>query len=140
MKILIAADGSSHTKRMLAYIAAHDEWLGPQHQYVVVNVTPSLPAHAASIVGRENCQAYYDEQTEQVFEPIRAFFSQKKLDTTYVGKHGQAGPLLAEMADAGEFDLVMLGSHGHGAFGNLVLGSVATQVLARCKRPVLIVR
>jgi hypothetical protein len=28
MKILIAADGSPYTKRMLAYLAAHDEWLG----------------------------------------------------------------------------------------------------------------
>ena len=28
MKILVAADGSSYTKRMLAYLAAHDEWLG----------------------------------------------------------------------------------------------------------------
>jgi hypothetical protein len=28
MKILVAADGSSFTKRMLAYLAAHDEWLG----------------------------------------------------------------------------------------------------------------
>ena len=28
MKILIAADGSVYTKRMLAFVAAHDEWLG----------------------------------------------------------------------------------------------------------------
>lgn len=26
MKILIAADASTQTKRMLAYLAAHDEW------------------------------------------------------------------------------------------------------------------
>ena len=32
MKILIAADGSDYTKRMLAYIAAHDEWLGKHHE------------------------------------------------------------------------------------------------------------
>ena len=30
MKILVAADGSPYTKRMLAYVAAHDEWLGPR--------------------------------------------------------------------------------------------------------------
>ena len=36
MKILIAADGSPYTKRVLAYLAAHDEWLGPQHTYAVV--------------------------------------------------------------------------------------------------------
>jgi len=37
-------------------------------------------------------------------------------------------------------DLVMMGSHGHSALGNLVMGSVATQVLAHCKVPVLLVR
>jgi hypothetical protein len=32
MKILVAADGSAYTKRVLAYLAAHDEWLGPAHR------------------------------------------------------------------------------------------------------------
>jgi hypothetical protein len=32
MKTLIAADGSPYAKRMLACIAAHDEWLGSRHQ------------------------------------------------------------------------------------------------------------
>ena len=37
-------------------------------------------------------------------------------------------------------DLIVMGSHGHGALVNLVVGSVATEVLAGCKTPVLIVR
>ena len=28
MKVLLAVDGSDHTKRMLSYLAAHDELLG----------------------------------------------------------------------------------------------------------------
>jgi len=36
--------------------------------------------------------------------------------------------------------LVLMGSHGHGEFANVVLGSVATQVLAACRTPVLLVR
>ena len=43
-------------------------------------------------------------------------------------------------AKAGKFDLLILGSHGHGALVNLVMGSVATQVLAGCTVPVLVVR
>jgi nucleotide-binding universal stress UspA family protein len=34
----------------------------------------------------------------------------------------------------------MMGSHGHGTLGSLVMGSVATKVLAGCKTPVLLVR
>jgi nucleotide-binding universal stress UspA family protein len=44
------------------------------------------------------------------------------------------------MAEDGEFDLVVMGSHGHSAVVNLVMGSIATQVLAHCKVPVLLVR
>jgi nucleotide-binding universal stress UspA family protein len=33
-----------------------------------------------------------------------------------------------------------MGSHGHSALGNIVLGSVATGVLARCTVPVLLIR
>ena len=48
--------------------------------------------------------------------------------------------LIVEQAkDLGAHYIVM-GSHGHGTLGNLVMGSVATQVLANCKVPVLLVR
>jgi hypothetical protein len=40
MKILVAADGSPFTKRMLAYLAAHDEWLGGAHAYTVIHTVP----------------------------------------------------------------------------------------------------
>ena len=40
----------------------------------------------------------------------------------------------------GRFDLVVMGSRGHGSFVNLVMGSVATKVLASCGTPVLLVR
>ena len=43
MKILVPVDGSPFTKRMLAYLAAHDEWLGPQHAYTLLHVAPPVP-------------------------------------------------------------------------------------------------
>ena len=55
-------------------------------------------------------------------------------------KTGAAGEVIAKMAESGKFDMVIMGSHGHGALGNLVLGSVATRVLAHCTSPVLLVR
>ena len=48
--------------------------------------------------------------------------------------------LFRSTAKRGKFDLVVMGSHGHGLFRNLVLGSVATRVLAACTVPVLIIR
>ena len=42
MNILLAVDGSPCTKRMLAYVAAHDEWLGGRHQYTIVTAVPAV--------------------------------------------------------------------------------------------------
>jgi nucleotide-binding universal stress UspA family protein len=47
---------------------------------------------------------------------------------------------IAKTAAEGKFDLIMMGSHGHSNLVNLVMGSVATRVLAHCKTPVLLVR
>jgi len=57
-----------------------------------------------------------------------------------VAKVGHAGETICKVADSGKFDMIIMGSHGHGVFGNLVMGSVATQVLSHSKVPVLMVR
>lgn len=140
MKILIAADGSPYTKRMLAYLAAHDEWLGAAHAYTVVHSVPAVPPRAASALDRQLLKDYYAAEAEKVFKPIRSFFARQGIQATYLGKVGPAAEAIATEADKGGHELLVMGSHGHGTLRNLVLGSVATQVLARCSTPVLIVR
>jgi nucleotide-binding universal stress UspA family protein len=140
MKILAAVDGSPYTKRMLAYLAAHDEWLGPRHEYSVVHAVPAIPPRAAAVLDKETVRSYYDDECEKVFQPIRAFFDKQGMKATFVPKVGHPAEAVAAVADAGNFDLIVMGSHGHGGLLNLVLGSVANQVLASSKVPVLLIR
>jgi nucleotide-binding universal stress UspA family protein len=140
MNILVAVDGSPYTKRMLGYLAAHDEWLGKAHQYTVLHTVPPVPPRAAAVLDKELVKSYYTDEAEKVFKPIRTFFKRQGLDATFTAKVGGAADTIAKVADDGKFDLLMMGSHGHGTLGNLVLGSVATKVLARSKTPVLLVR
>ena len=140
MKILVAVDGSPFTKRMLAYLAEHQEWLGPTHSYTVLTVVPAVPSRAAAALERNVLKEHYAEESEKVLKPVRSFFEQQQINADYVGKVGSAGDVIAEVAEQGKFDLVMLGSHGHGTLGKLVLGSVSTKVMAHCTTPVLIIR
>ena len=140
MKILIAADGSAYTRRMLAYLAAHDEWLGARHDYTVVHCLLAVPHRAAAFVGADVVRSFHEEDAESVFRPIRAFFQQQGISAAFVHRIGHAAESIARLADEGKFDLVVMGSRGHGDLANLVLGSVATQVLARCSVPVLFIR
>jgi nucleotide-binding universal stress UspA family protein len=52
---------------------------------------------------------------------------------------GQAAQAIAHKAESEGFDLVVMGTHGHSSLAQVVMGSVATGVLARCKVPVLLV-
>ena len=140
MKILAAVDGSPFTKRMLAYLAAHEQWLGPQHSYTVMHSVPAIPPRAASQLNKATLQDYYDDEAEKVFKPLRIFFKRHGVEPTFVAKVGHAADNIASAADKGGFELVVLGSHGHGALTSLVLGSTATKVLASCAVPVLLIR
>ena len=140
MKILVPVDGSPFTKRMLAYLAAHDEWLGDAHRYTLLHVAPAVPPRAAAVIDRAVLQAHYAEESEKVFKPIRSFFGKQRIAADFVAKVGPAADTVATIATKGKFDLLIMGSHGHGLLGNLVLGSVTTRVMAQCETPVLIVR
>ena len=140
MKILVPVDGSAFTKRMLAWLISHETWLDPAHQFTVLTVTPTIPPHAASVFAADDLKQFYDDSAEAVFKPIRKFLAKHNLATKYVAKVGHAPEAIAKIADKDKHDLIIMGSHGHGNFMNLVMGSVATQVLARSKVPVLLAR
>lgn len=140
MNILLAVDGSSYTKKMLAYIAAHDELLAPTHSFSAITVHAALPPRARAALGKEAVDRYYADESDKVFKPVGKFLERHGFNLKRIAKVGNAGEVIATAADAGKYDLLVMGSRGHGALATLVLGSVTTQVLARSKVPVLIVR
>jgi nucleotide-binding universal stress UspA family protein len=141
MKILVAADGSRYTKRMVAYLAAHDESFGSkEHRFTVLTVVNPIPQRAASALTKKIVHDHYAEEGERTLQPIRALFSKQGIDAKFEFRVGNAGEEISEFARKGKFDLVVMGSHGRGALARLVVGSVTGQVLARCEVPLLIVR
>lgn len=140
MKILLAVDGSPYTKKMLAYLTTHPETFVNGHSFTALTVENSLPASTRDIVGKDVVDRFHEESAQQVLAPISKFFAQHDIPLQTVFEVGSAGEAIAQFAEEGRFDLVIMGSHGKSALGNLFLGSVATKVLANCQVPVLVVR
>ena len=140
MNILLAVDGSKYTKKMLAYLTTHDEIFSANNAYTVLTVQPALPPRARAAVGKDVVNTYYADETDKVLAPVAKFLARHDIHAKSEWKVGPAGETIAKFAEEGKFDLVMMGSHGNGALGNLVMGSVATKVLAQCTVPVLMVR
>ena len=140
MNILLAVDGSAYTKKMLAYLATHEELLAGTHTYSVLTVQSPLPPRARSALGKEVVDSYHAEEADKILAPVCKFLARHGVDAKRIVKVGAVGESIAKVADNGKFDLLVMGSHGHGAIATLVMGSVTTQVLAHSKVPVLLVR
>ncbi|MDN3919336.1 universal stress protein [Roseateles violae] len=141
MKILVAIDGSVYSQRLLDYLAANREaWLGSSNRCTLLHAVLPVPPHAASMLDRNLLKDYYREEGEKVLQPAREFFAKHGFEAEFVCKVGSPASVISSTAEAEHYDLLMLGSHGHSSLGNLVMGSVATKVMAHCGVPVLLVR
>ena len=133
-------DGSQYTKRMLGYVAAHEELFGPDHEYIFITAVAPVPPHVTHFLDRKTLDAYYSDEADKVLAPVLAFAAQHRWNARSLHVEGAAAEAVADAAKAQGADLIVMGSHGHGALGNMILGSVATGVLARSTVPVLLVR
>lgn len=140
MKILLPVDGSDYTKRMLAYLAAHDELLPGDHEYTVFTVIEPYSPYDTNFAKAVSMEDFLRDQAEQVLGPVRSFAQQQgwKFHTDYVP--GSPFQAIVEKAEVIKPDLIVMGTHGRSPLGTFVLGSVANGVLGNCKVPVLLIR
>ena len=140
MKILLAVDGSAYTQKMLAYLTSHQEMLGTGHDYTIITVQPLLPPRARAALGKDVVEQYYDEESTKILQPVLEFLKGRGVEAQSIAKVGPIADTIIHAAQDGKFDLIAMGTHGHGALGRLVMGSVSSQVLAGCTIPVLLIR
>jgi len=140
MKVLLAVDGSDYTRRMISYLGAHQDLWSASHSFTAFYAVLPVPHRAAAFAGPDLTHGYYEDDARVVLQPVQSLMAEAGIRATFVHKVGHPAREIAALAEAGGFDLLIMGSHGHGALKNLVLGSVATQVLAQCSVPVLLVR
>lgn len=139
MKILLAVDGSAHSRLAAEYVASHLSLFGEKASVTALNVDPPLMARVANALGRDDVERYHAENAQAAFHDPRATFAGSPLAYDEIAHVGDPGDEIVKTAGGG-YDLVVMGSHGQGAFRNLLLGSVVTKVLGGCKVPVLVVR
>ncbi len=140
MKILLAVDGSVYTQRMLDHIVGPGRWPGTLNQFAVIHCAAAAPHRSAAFEDLAVVQGYYDEDAQAVLRPVREFLARHDIVAACVHDVGSPARKIADLAQREGFDLIVMGSHGLGALANVVLGSVATQVLALCQTPVLLIR
>ena len=140
MNILLAADGSRFTKKALGFLLANDTLRNPAASLTVLNVQPALPSHISNQVGKRVVRDYQQDQALKVLNPITRFLEKHGLSCHAEWTVGVADEEIVKAARKQKAHLIVMGTHGHGVIGRILLGSVAQRVTAASPVPVLLVK
>jgi nucleotide-binding universal stress UspA family protein len=135
--ILVAYDGSPTSRSALsqAYELAQAEGA----DVTVVTVAPSVaPLAAIAPVSVEGLRAELDRWARTRLEEARAA-APDGLTVRAVERKGHVGDEIVAEIESGDYDLVVLGSRGHGRVATEILGSVNNHVHYHTNVPTLTV-
>lgn len=137
-KILLPFDGSRHSINATKYAINLAKLYGAH--ITVVNCyewrgnMPEVPELLVKDL-KENMKL----DAELILKKAEGFFEKQGVEYKLEVIAGSAGYVLAKLAKSKEFDLIVMGSHGHSDIAGLFLGSVTHKVLNTIYCPILVV-
>ncbi len=140
-KILCPVDFSDSSDHALRYARAFSEAYGSELHLLHVIEVPYLPSYSTYGVPEmyfpmEDIQKECNETLDKLFEKYGG--ENYNIDGSVIV--GTAFLEIVKKAKEGEFDLIVLGTHGRGGLKHLLIGSVAEKVVRKAPCPVLTVK
>jgi nucleotide-binding universal stress UspA family protein len=148
LRIGIAVDGSKYGREAVKYVLRHWALFGSKPDITLLHVAsdyagavmPDMGGIALPAFTPDEIRALQKKAFESAIAPVRKLLLKGRIGAKEVCLIGNAGDELAAYAKKKKLDLLVMGSHGYGAFKAVVLGSAATRVMAHSTVPVLLVR
>lgn len=139
-KILVTTDASENSKRALLEAKKFAECSGGQVtilsvvDYVVMK--PYAGVDYPVMPDDEKLENVGESVLESALELFKDF--QGTVDTKL--RRGNPADEIIKEAEGGDYDLIVMGSRGHGTFSRMILGSVSNKVLNHTKKNVCIIK
>lgn len=136
MKILVAADGSKHSKKAMAVVAKVAKDLKAKidviHAVVIIddNLRFGIPTPGI----REALEA----EGVAILKDARAFFGKKKIKVGTILEYGEPSDVIIRKGK--KYDLIVMGTIGMSGLEKFLLGSVSDRVVRYASCSTLIVR
>lgn len=132
MKILLAYDGFEHSKHALeeaAELAADGAG-----EVTIVSVVPQVEARASKAGGHR----WLAPHAHQDVAIAHRYLAERGVEAEMKMAYGDPADEIRKEAAAGGYDFIIVGSHGRGAVGQVLLGSVSKTLLEKAPCPVLV--
>jgi len=141
-KILVPLDGSARAEAILPYV--EDLAARKDATVIFMEVVEPIPiimdAHESVIVMQMD-ELRVREQEARAYMTARAGeFRARGLQARIRMQHGPVAEAICNQAEADGVDLIAMASHGRGGLGQMVYGSVASAVLHKTDKPMLLIR
>jgi len=135
--ILVAIDGSPDADAALAHAAelARDQ----RARLTLVTAVPQVPATALLASGAAPPRSEVIKHYAELLRVAAASLPDDVSVTTLLVE-GPPARALIERSKSGAFDLIVMGSHGHGRLHTSLLGCVSQKVMQASPIPVLLIR
>jgi nucleotide-binding universal stress UspA family protein len=146
MKILLATDGSAHSKAMVKKFADRTFSRNTKVRIISAFDGSSYMMNVAPMGVMTDYYAeadkYLKKSAEDASEGAATILRKKnpKLSVSVAAINGSAKSVILQEAEKFGADLIIIGSHGHGAVAGFLLGSVSQSVALHAKCSVEIVR
>ena len=136
--ILLPVDGSSYSDNAIDYAIYLAKLSGAQVTavscYEWLGGTPDI---AESVLS--NLREKLKQQADTVLDDAGRKLTENGITYATRSISGAPGTMLSNLAKSKEFDLIVMGSHGHSDIAGLFLGSVTHKVLNTIYCPILVV-
>ena len=141
MKVLFPIDGSEFALAALAKFAGMVPLFREITELVLINVQLPLPhPRALAWAGKEVVAKYYEVQSEEELAEARGRLEQSGVSYLVEKRIGDPAQEIVTLAVSEQCEMIAMGTSGRTALKNLVMGSVATKVLAASSVPVLFLK
>lgn len=138
-QVLVPVDGSERSLAALEY--AIDSF--PEGSFTAYHVIQGgggdLGAFAGMTGDLPDEEAVL-ERSQAILEDARSLGNERNVSVETARGRGRPDKLILNEIDEGEYDLVVIGSHGRDGVARVLLGSVAERVVRRSPIPVLVYR
>lgn len=139
-RILVPLDFSTSSRRALDYAVGVAQKFDASLHLVHVCEVPSMMTASmdAYAIAYTDWNQRLGEEAERELAKIAALRQGLRVTTEVL--FGSPAPAIVEAADTNDADLIVMGTHGHGAVMHLMMGNVAERVVRTASCPVLTVR
>ncbi len=139
-KLLVAIDGSEHAARAADYAIELAKEHGVSLHFLAVGPEPDVHGEVQVYVSRDRFERFLQERGEALLETAAARAREAGVTPTQQFLIGEVPQTIVRCARENGCDAIVMGSHGMGSIGNLVMGSVAVKVVHLAATPVTLVK